>query len=800
MGAVGPYNRPVRLLDRYLIREISGPLALGFLVYTFILLLDALFDVADMIIRRGLPVSAVAEILLLSIPNIVVLTIPMALLFGVLIAIGRLASDSELVALRSSGVSLLSLYRPILVVSGLLTAINMVLMVYVLPWGNHRLQLTRLDALTQNVSAQVQPRVFWDEWENQVLYVFEAPEGGPWRGVFLAQSIPATRENVVTVAERGRVRVESDGERVVLELANAWVHEADLESPNSYQISSHRRLEVLVEDQLATEQRARITSSKGVRELTLAELAEWTADPDRSAQTRRLARVEIHKKFSIPFASLVFGIFALPLGFNNRRGSKASGFALSIVVIVAYWVLLDVGEKSAAAGGGLPPWLSMWSPNIVLSVLGLLLLGRRNRDKSLLLGRLNRWVQGAAARLRSLGRRHRVRQERRRARQRQDEGGERPHLVIRLPRFQLLFPNVLDRYVLRIFSSTFVLVVLSGLAIFIIADLTSKADEIFENQVGRDVVVAYYKYSSLQSLYEIMPVLVLVTTLITFSLLAKSNEVTALKALGVSLFRLALPVVVAAVGITVFTVFLQSKILPAANQRVAELNDRIRGRDTSRTYRRADRQWLFGQGRYIYNYLHYDEERRALQRLQVFEFDDEYRLVRRLVADRAVYDESGWWRFENGWFRRFDGVRVASYERFPDEVLARFPEDPEYFQSEIRPPEQMAYRELERYVEALESSGQAVPELRVQLQSKIAYPAISLVMALVALPFAFRLGRQGALYGIGISIVLGMVFLAVYATFTTLGEAGALPAAVAVWSPNVIFALLSVYLFLGVRT
>lgn len=790
----------MRLLDRYLIREISGPLALGFLVYTFILLLDALFDVAEMIIRRGLPVSTVVELLLLSVPNIVVLTIPMALLFGVLIAIGRLASDSELVALRSSGVSLLSLYRPILFVSGLLSVLNMVLMVYVLPWGNHRLQLTRLEALTQNVSAQVKPRVFWDEWENQILYVFDAPDEEPWRGVFLAQSIPATRENVVTVAERGRVRVEDDGERVILELANAWVHEADLENPNSYQISSHERLEVLVEDQLATQQRARISASKGVRELTLTELAEWATDADRSPQTRRLARVEIHKKFSIPLASLVFGIFALPLGFNNRRGSKASGFALSIVVIVAYWVLLDVGEKSAAAGGS-PPWLAMWIPNLVLSTLGLFLLARRNRDKSLVLGRLNRWVQGAAVGLRhSLGRRRRARLQRRRARQGQGDRGERPHLVIRLPRFQLLFPNILDRYVLRTFSTTFVLVVLSGLAIFIVADLTSKADEIFENQVSRSVVVNYYKYSSLQSLYEITPVLVLVTTLITFSLLSKSNEVLALKALGVSLFRLALPVVVAALGITVFTVFLQSRILPAANQRVAELNDRIRGRDSSRTYRRADRQWLFGQGRYIYNYLHYDVDRQTLQRLQVFEFDEDHQLVRRLVADRAVYDESGWWRFENGWFRRFDGVRVSGYERFPDEVLARFPEDPEYFRSEIRPPEQMAYRELERYVDELEASGQAVPELRVQLQSKVAYPTISLVMALVALPFAFRLGRQGALYGIGVSIVLGMVFLAIYATFTTLGEAGALPAGVAVWSPNVIFALLSVYLFLGVRT
>jgi len=160
----------------------------------------------------------------------------------------------------------------------------------------------------------------------------------------------------------------------------------------------------------------------------------------------------------------------------------------------------------------------------------------------------------------------------------------------------------------------------------------------------------------------------------------------------------------------------------------------------------------------------------------------------------------GKWRFENGWFRTFDGRQVTSYERFPGDVLARFPESPEYFDSEIRPPDQMGYTELRHYVEEVETSGQAVPELRVKLQNKVAYPLISLVMALVALPFAFRLGRQGALYGVGLSIVLGMIFLAIFAFFTTLGEAGVLPPSAAVWSPNVVFTLASVYLFLGVRT
>jgi lipopolysaccharide export system permease protein len=112
----------------------------------------------------------------------------------------------------------------------------------------------------------------------------------------------------------------------------------------------------------------------------------------------------------------------------------------------------------------------------------------------------------------------------------------------------------------------------------------------------------------------------------------------------------------------------------------------------------------------------------------------------------------------------------------------------------------MPYRDLRAYVLRLERSGQAVPELRLRLLEKIAMPAVVVVMAVVALPFAFRLGRHGALYGIGIALGLGIVFYAVIAVFRTLGEAGVLPAEVAAWGPSVLFATGSMYLFLGVRT
>ena len=797
----------LRLLDRYLMREIVGPLALGFLVYTFILLVRFLFDSAEMIIRRGLPASVVGEMLLFTLPNIVVLTIPMSLLFGILIAVGRLASDSELVAIRSSGVSLVALYRPILLISALLTIVNTALMVWALPWGNHALTRLRLTIITETVAQQVEPRVFYPEFEDALLYVFETPEGTDrWNGVFLAQSLP-TMKNQVTVARHGELKLDPTRERVVLELDDAATHEIDLADPQAYQISFQRSTERLLDDEFLSSRKLEISTTKSIRELTLEELLAALEDPTAGDEWRNLARVEIHKKFSIPFACVVFGLFALPLGFTNRRGGKGSGFALSIAVILVYYILLNNGEN-AARFGKIPPWLAMWLPNVVLAAAGLALLARRNRDKSLLVSRIDHWIRHDVwQKMRVLQGVRKARREERKEREharRQERLARRsaPDVVLRLPHPRLAFPNLTDRYVMRAFAGVFGIVLLAALSIYVIADLGELVDEIIKNEIPQAVVLTYYQFLSLQIFYELAPIVVLVTTLITFSLLSRSNEVTAWKALGVSLYRLAVPAIAAAVLVVVGAAWLQAEVLPASNGRVAQLKDVIRARETPRTYRRADRQWLFGQGRYVYNYLRYDPATKSLQRLQVFEFDEAHGLVGRLFAQRATYDEtSGRWIFEDGWARRFDGGReVTEYIRFEGRRLVDYPETPDYFDSEIKAPEQMNYGDLEDYIRELERSGQAVPELEVQLHSKVSYPMISLVMALVALPFAFRLGRQGALYGIGLSVVLGFLFFLVYAFFSTLGETGALPAPVAVWSPNVIFSMLAVYLFLGVRT
>ncbi len=784
-------------IDRYVFREVLGPLVLGLLVYTFLLLMQFLFRSAEMIIRRDVPAELVGKLLLLTLPNIIVLTIPMSFLFGILVAVGRLSSDSELVAMRASGISLYSLYRPIFILSLILTILNMFLMVWAVPRGNNSLQSLRLDILSGSVTKQVEPRVFYEDWQGVVLYVFDTPaDSSYWDGVFVAEDLESS-ESQVTVAERGEVRVDKTGDRLVLHLEKAVVHKVDLEDPTEYDMTSFDIVERVLVDRYAAGQKIKVTSSKSVREMTVGELREQLKNPKLNLELRSLTEVEIHKKFAIPVACMVFGILALALGYSSGHGSRSSGFAMSIVVIMIYYALLNNGEEMSRVGK-IEPWLAMWIPNMVLAVAGGFLLMRRNSDRSLLTGRLDRWLRGRPW-LDFLRRRQRPRAARTGVQGAQSSTAGRADVLLRLPRLRLRFPNILDRYVLRSFAGVIVLVFLSGVVLYVIADLSERVDDIFKNNVPQMVVVDYYRYLSLQIIYELAPIAVLTTTLVVFGLLSKTNEITAAKSLGVSLYRIALPAVFASMLVAILAGFLQTTVLPASNERVAQLKDRIKGRQTARSYRRGDRNWLFGQGRYIYNYANYDDAEQSLDKLQVFEFSEAGSMTRRLFSSKATY-LGDTWLFDTGWVRSFEGNEVLDFDMFDQPVIDYYPETPDYFESEYKLPDAMTYAELKDYVTELEASGQSVPDLEVDLHKKISLPFASIVMALVALPYAFRLGRKGTLYGVGVGLVLGMVFFAMMAFSSTLGETGALPPLIAVWTPNIAFLMLSLYLLLGVRS
>ena len=810
------------ILTRYIFKEMVGPTLLGFLFYTSIILMQRLFDMAAMIIRRSLSAEAVGRLLLYSMPNIVVLTVPMSILFGILIAVGRLSADSEIVAMRALGQSTRTIYRPVFVFTVLAFLLNLYLINYVLPQGNRQFVTLRAELMTSSAQQAIKPRVFYDEYRNLMIYVNDVdPATGQWKGVFIADNrtdesrdsttAAAAADNLAAppdddpevsalsadtsgqrliVAQRGDLTIAGPDKEIWMNLAAAETHIWNPSKPDRYDHTRNATQRLLLpspgNDFDAT------SLARSFREMNLGELIEQerelrAANRDEDRIARNLARVEIHKKFAIPFACIAFGILGLPLGITNRRGGKSSGFSLSILIILFYYVAINNGEQLAARGR-IPPWLGMWGANIVLLALGIYLLSRANRDA----GATSSEGGLFAKVLRMVRRLFRRRGQGERVTNVQDD----PSLLNQL---DMTFPNILDRYVLREFLKVLAMVLISVIALFVIVDYNEIAKDIRENRIGLPTILTYYRFQIFQVVDWTLPISVLVATLVTFGMLSKNNEVTAMKANGVSLFRVSLPILAVAAIVGLLAYFVRDFVLPYSTRRVNEVRRKIEGKET-RSAASQQKLWYLGAGRYIINFLSYDRSARQLSEVQVFEFHPtEFRMVRRIYSRTATWTGQAW-RFENGWIRSFQDDGNSTFTPIIRPVTLYYRETPEDFATEVKAPEQMSYAELRRYIETIRASGYAADELEVDLWEKTSWPAISVVMALIALPFAFRMGKRGALYGIGIALILGIVYWMVFAVFTKFGEVGNLPPLLSAWAGNILFALAAIYGFLHVET
>ena len=809
----------MNILTRYILKEMIGPTFLGFLFYTSIILMQRLFDMAGMIIRRSLSAGAVGKLLLYSLPNIVVLTLPMSILFGILIAVGRLSSDSEIVAMRALGLSTRTIYRPVFLFSVVMFLVNLYLINYVLPEGNRQFVTLRAELMTSTAQQAIKPRVFYDEYENLMIYVNDVdPASGLWKGVFIAdnrsdQSQDSTSASEIAanlanpeedpefsslgrdgsgqrliVARTGGLTVAEPSKDVWMNLAGAETHLWNPARPERYDHTRNRAQRLLLPSSGSDFDATRVARS--LREMNLRELIDQErqlqrTDREQDRVTRNLARVEIHKKFAIPFACIAFGILGLPLGITNRRGGKSSGFSLSILIILFYYVTINNGEQLAARGK-VPPAVGMWAANAILLVLGTYLLSRANRDAG------TQSSEGGIFRKGMLAVRRLVARAKR-------SGGEVEDEPSLLNRLDITFPNILDRYVLREFLKVLGLVLISVIALFVIVDYNEIAKDIRENRISASTLLTYYRFQIFQVIDWTLPISVLVATLVTFGMLSKNNEVTAMKANGVSLFRVSMPIVAVAAIVGILAYFVRDFILPYSTRRVQEVRRKIEGKET-RSAATQQKLWYLGAGRYIINFLSYDRTLRQLSQVQVFEFHpNEFRMTRRVYARTATWTGQAW-RFEDGWIRSFQDDGNSTFTPMIRPVTLYYRETPDDFATEVKAPEQMSYAELRDYIRVIRASGYAADELEVELWEKTSWPAISVVMALIALPFAFRMGKRGALYGIGLALVLGIVYWMVFAVFTKFGEVGNLPPLLSAWAGNVLFALAAVYGFVHVET
>ncbi|HEY3171654.1 MAG TPA: LptF/LptG family permease [Thermoanaerobaculia bacterium] len=763
----------MRLISRSVLREIWPPFLLGFAAYTFILLVRTIFLMADFFVRRSASLSEVAWLVLLSIPWIVVLTLPMAFLLGVLIGIGRLSGDSELVALRSCGVGPGALYRPTLGAAAVLSAGVFLFYNLVLPRANDELTRSMARLAATSVVNLVEPRSFREPRPGVTLFFDRiGADGRSFDGVFLKLGEDDERNNRVIVARRGALALDQG--RLWLDLFSSIVHDVDPANPSRYRTNRNEFQRILFSEDIEETVQSRITYEKGLRAQSLSELLKIArrlrgVSPER----RRLALVEIHKKFSIPFACFAFAFVGIPLAETFRRGGKGSGFAISLAILVVYYVLISNGE-SWAQDGRMNAALAMWLPNLVLVGFGLAASRRAGRERG-------RWTL--------------------RLRHRREQPSTAPETSRRAWFGGFLrFPALLDRYVLGRFFSTLLLVFASVLLLSVIVDYSDKADEILTNHPPGSVVAGYYQAFLFSIAMDLAPFAVLIAALVSLGIFSKNNEDTAFKASGVSARRLGAPIFVAAALGAVLAFSLGEYALPIAKQREIRYRNRISGHPADWKLRTpAERNWYYARDGRIWHREEGEGGSGTLAFPSIYQFDSAFELVRRTAAREATWDEtSRTWILRQGWTREFRGGETLSFATFLEERTVGDP--PSAFFAERRLPEEMRFRELQRYTRRLRRSGYPTAALETALQSKIAGPLLLPVMALLAIPFAFRIGRRGALAGIGVGLALGMVFLIANALFTKLGDVGALPPPLAAWSPHVLFSTAAAFLLVRLRT
>jgi len=817
----------MRLIDRYICREVVSHALLGLVVFTFVFFVPRLVQLMDLVVRHSGNAGTVTLLFLCTLPPALAFTLPMAVLVGVLIGLGRMSADSEIVALHAAGVGLRRLLLPIGFVALAGTGLTLATTFWLSPAALRTLRSLEDKLLSSQASFSIQPRVFDERFPHVVLYVQDVEAAATrWRGVFLATtgtmgfrsagSRPGSTESSVTTAENAFIMTGPTEDQIQLHLGSGSTHEYDPGDPNRYNVTTFGENDIPVDISAATTA-ARNTPLSTAERTTGALLSD-------TGPNWRESRIEFQRRIAVPAACIIFAILGVPIGVRPRRGGRAAGLIVALALIGGYYFIFVYGIHMAQIGR-ISPWLGVWAADVVTAIVGLFFVGRIENVRKP--NAVIAWVE--AKWLRHFGKNATANGN--------GDGNGNGRMTVSMATSApaayapapvsngpialasatvaariagqakrasstMAFPMMIDVYLFEQFSY-YLLVLLAGFVlIFDAFTLFDLLGDITRNHIGVLTVLNYFRYLVPLMVYQLAPLATLVATLVTLAILAKNNEVIAFKASGISMYRLVLPLLLCSCLVAGGMFLLDETFLPYANQRQDALRDRIKGKP-AQTYLQPARQWIFGEHSKIYNYELFDSDRQLFGGLNVFELDPAtFQIRRRIFAARATWEPSeSVWVLTGGWVRDFDADgRVMRYQPFTATSLPELTEPPSYFRREVRQYYQMNWRQLGEYIASLRQAGFDTARLSVEWQKKFAFPLIAAIIVFLSAPFAFLTGTRGAIGGLAVAVGIGVVYWATSALFEAMGSVGQLPPLLAGWAPDAIFGFLGVYFFLRMPT
>jgi len=363
----------VSRLTKYLIKQAAIPFFTGFMLFSCILLMDRAFQLFDFLIGKSVPILSVISIFLYSLPFIFALTVPMGVLVSTISTYGRMSGDFEILAIRALGINPLSLTKGFFLSALGVTIVMIFFNIYVLPESNFRLKKLYLEVSRARPTLHLFPEKFneiTDEYTLRAKSIDHAKS--ELMDIMIQEELPGNPMRTI-YADEGKMRVLGDS--LKFSLKKGTIHIFDQKNPSEYRIMNFNNYII----NIPLEEKKERNVSRGYREMNLKQLLEKAR---RTEVKRRKWRylLEAHKKFSIPFACLVFVLVGVPLGIQTKKGGLGNGITMSFIMFMLYYILL-VGGEELCERGALYPAIAMWLPNIVIGIAGLFLFIKIIYDK-----------------------------------------------------------------------------------------------------------------------------------------------------------------------------------------------------------------------------------------------------------------------------------------------------------------------------------------------------------------------------------------------------------------------------------
>jgi LPS export ABC transporter permease LptG/LPS export ABC transporter permease LptF len=788
------------LIDRYILREVTAPFLVGVFGCSFILIANEIIRFPELFIAQDVSFILSLKLLFYLLPPILSFTIPMSVLVGILAGFSRLSSDSEILAMKAHGVSYARILRPLILFSFICWLVTSSLTLYIAPYFNFKWIETSSECLEKNIQIHLEPGRFIDEIPNVTLYFQKGQRDGLLEDLFIKLTDEPRKPRYI-VARSGKLIFDIEKGIVALDLNNILYLSRRSDDPGRCEIASalHMVKVIDITDLYYTHTVVKHAREKNIHELItdlnakrslLEQCGYETGDSELKSEAGIAARqadesecknilrdlrsyeIEINKKFALALVCMIYPFLGLPMGMTIKKGGNIKGFVAGLIIILVYYFIMVTGEKFAMSGH-IPASVGMWMGNILFLIIGTCLFVRTAKEQSfipidkLLYNPMNKFFS------------------------------KEPTTNATRSRINISFtPTVIDRYIARKCMGIAALILPGAVAVLSIVAFSEGIGNIIEHQKPVELLFEYLLFRIPEFIHLGLPLTIVIASVLTLSLMDKFNEVTAMKACGLSTYQIIRPLLVSAIIFSGVSLYMGESVLPKSNRKAAELWSYINDIQPPGYGNNNEGLFLDRSGRRFFEFK--DSSSTSSGEISLFNLDtDSWTLNSWIYSNNTNYHDNA---FEINNYQKceFEGYSLEKCSYY-DKLAV--PMDMDYISNQgKKDPSQMTFKELSEYIREIQKFGIDTVRLQIDLYSKASFPLAILVLTIVSIPLGLGMRRHYIMIRVGCSLILALFFWLAIGVFNSMGYGGYLDVKLAAWGADILFGFVGLLFFFRLRT